>query len=232
MFTSRAAHVAALFLFVSVTTAARVWAHDIPRDVTVQAFAKPEGQSFKLLVRVPLKAIMDIEFPRKERDFVDLDRVDQSLRDAAMIWLARKIELYEENSLVPAPTILSTRMALESDRSFESYEQALAHVTGPALGNDVSIFWEQGLLDVLFEYPIRSDQSHISVHMAFDRLGIRVVTALRFMPPSGVVRPYELEGDAGLIPLDPRWQQAVLRFVAGSSTSSTARITCCSCSVS
>jgi hypothetical protein len=33
------------------------------------------------------------------------------------------------------------------------------------------------------------------------------------MPPSGVVRPYELEGDAGLIPLDPRWQQAVLRFV-------------------
>jgi len=205
--------VAVAALFFSVAPATRLLAHDIPRDVTVQAFAKPEGQRFRLLVRVPLKAIMDIEFPRKERDFVDMERVDQSLRDAAMIWLARKIELYEENSLVPAPTILSTRMALESDRSFESYEQALAHVTGPALGNDVSIFWEQGLLDVLFEYPIRSDQSHFSVHMAFDRLGIRVVTALRFMPPSGVVRPYELEGDAGLIPLDPRWQQAVLRFV-------------------
>jgi hypothetical protein len=72
-----------------------------PRDVTVQAFAKPEAQRFRLLVRVPLKAIMDIEFPRKERDFVDMERVDQSLRDAAMIWLARKIELYEENSLVP-----------------------------------------------------------------------------------------------------------------------------------
>jgi hypothetical protein len=205
--------VAVAALFFSVAPATRLLAHDIPRDVTVQAFAKPEGQRFRLLVRVPLKAIMDIEFPRKERDFVDMERVDQSLRDAAMIWLARKIELYEENSLVPDPTILSTRMALESDRSFESYEQALAHVTGPALGNDVSIFWEQGLLDVLFEYPIRSDQSHFSVHMAFDRLGIRVVTALRFMPPSGVVRPYELEGDAGLIPLDPRWQQAVLRFV-------------------
>jgi len=65
---------------------------------------------------------------------------------------------------------------------------------------------------VLFEYPIRSDQSHFSIHMAFDRLGIRVVTALRFMPP-GVVRAYELEGDAGLVPLDPRWSQAVLRFV-------------------
>ena len=140
----RAARGAALFLIVFVTCVARVSAHDIPRDVTVQAFAKPEGHSFKLLVRVPLKAIMDIEFPRKERDYVDLARVDQSLRDAAMIWLARKVELYEEDSLLPDPTILSTRMSLESDRSFGSYEEALAHVTGPALPNDTSIFWEQG----------------------------------------------------------------------------------------
>jgi len=213
MHNCRAARIAALFLIVGLTTAARVSAHDIPRDVTVQGFAKPEGHSFKLLVRVPLKAIMDIEFPRKERDYVDLDRVDQSLRDAAMIWLARKIELYEEDRLLPDPRILSTRMSLESDRSFGSYEQALAHVTGPALTNDTSIFWEQGILDVLFDYPIQSDQSHFAIHMAFDRLGIRVVTALRFMPPGGVVRPYELEGDAGLVPLDPRWHQAMLRFV-------------------
>jgi HupE/UreJ protein len=205
--------VAALLVVLVLLPATRLSAHDIPRDVTVQAFAKPEGQSFKLLVRVPLKAIMDIEFPRKERDFVDLERVDQALRDASMIWLARKIELLEEDTAVPEPRILSTRVALESDRSFASYEGALAHVTGPALRNDVSIFWEQGLLDVLFEYPIRSDQSHFAIHMAFDRLGIRVVTALRFMPPGGVVRAYELEGDAGLVPLDPRWSQAVLRFV-------------------
>jgi hypothetical protein len=104
-------------------------------------------------------------------------------------------------------------MSLESDRSFASYEEALSHVNGPALTNDTSIFWEQGILDVLFEYPIQSDQSHFAIHMAFDRLGIRVVTALRFLPPGGVVRPYELEGDAGLVPLDPRWHQAVLRFV-------------------
>ena len=205
--------VAALFVVVLLLPATRLFAHDIPRDVTVQTFAKPEGRTFTLLVRVPLKAIMDIEFPRKERDFVDLERVDQSLRDAAMIWLARKIELYEEDALLPDPRILSTRMSLESDQSFTSYEAALAHVTGPALTNSTSIFWEQGILDVLFEYPIRSDQSHFSIHMAFDRLGIRVVTALRFLPPGGVVRAYELEGDAGLVPLDPRWRQAAFRFV-------------------
>ena len=213
MHLSRAVRLAALSLIVFVTGIARVSAHDIPRDVTVQAFAKPDGHTFRLLVRVPMKAIMDIEFPRQDRDYMDLDRIDQSLRDASMIWLARKVELYEEDRLVGDPRILSTRVSLESDRSFDTYEHALAHVTGPALTSATTLFWEQGMLDVLFEYPIESDRSHFAIHMAFDRLGITVVTALRFLPPGGVVRAYELEGDAGLVPLDPRWHQAALRFV-------------------
>ena len=40
-------------------------AHDIPNDVTVQAFLKPEGQRLRLLVRVPMKAMRDVEFPQK-----------------------------------------------------------------------------------------------------------------------------------------------------------------------
>jgi hypothetical protein len=210
----RAARIAALSLVVLVTGTVRVLAHDIPNDVTVQAFARADGHTFTLLARVPLKAIMDIEFPRREREYVDLDRVDQALCDAAMIWLARRIELYEEDTALSAPRIVSTRLSLESDRSFDSYEQALAHVTGRPLTNAMSLFWEQGLLDVLFEYPIASDRSHFAIRMAFDRLGIRVVTALRFMAPGGVVRPYELEGDAGRVALDPQWHQAAGRFVA------------------
>jgi hypothetical protein len=210
---SRAAACATLALAAVSFGTVPVLAHDIPRDVTVQAFAKPDRDTFTLLVRVPLKAITDIEFPRRERDYVDLSRIDQPLRDAAMIWLARRIELYENGERLPDPRIRSTRFSLESDRSFASYELALAHVTGPALTNETAVFWEQGLLDVLFEYPIASDQSRFALHMAFERLGLRVVTALRFMTPGGAVRPFELEGDAGLVPLDPRWHQAVVRFV-------------------
>jgi uncharacterized membrane-anchored protein YitT (DUF2179 family) len=44
-------------------------------------------------------------------------------------------------------------------------------------------------------------------------LGLRVETVLRFLPPSGVVRAFEFEGDPGLVRLDPRWHQAALRFV-------------------
>jgi len=132
--------------FVLLLAALMLWAapasaHDIPSDATVQAFVKPEGHILRLLVRLPLKTVMDVEFPHREREFVDLARVDQSLRDAAKVALANNIDLYEGDRLLLNPRIVSTRMSLESDRSFATYDEALAHVTGPALSNDTTIFW-------------------------------------------------------------------------------------------
>src|ERR1019366_2567771 len=51
-------------------------AHDIPNDVTVQAFVKPAGEQLHLLVRVPLKAISDIDFPERAGGYLDLARTD------------------------------------------------------------------------------------------------------------------------------------------------------------
>jgi hypothetical protein len=212
---SRAAlRLLAVVTAVVVGAAVPSYAHDIPRDLTVQMFLKPEGHVLRILVRAPLKGIMDIEYPRRDRDFVDLARVDAALHDAASGWLLDKLELFEEDVPLANPTILSTRMSLESDRSFLTYDEALAHVTGPTLPERTSIFWEQGVVDALVEYPIASDRSHFAVHAAFDRLALSVVTSLRFMPPGGSIRAYELTGDAGLVRLDPRWHQAALRFVS------------------
>ena len=203
----------ALLLAALTLFAVPVFAHFVPRDVTVQAFLKPEGQTLKLLIRVPLKGIEDVEFARRDQEYVDLPRVGQALQDAARIFLIDNLSLYEGDTLLPEPRIVATQMSLESDRSFETYERALAHVTGPPLPADTSIYWEQGILDVLLEYPIQSDRSYFSIHAAFDRLALTVITALRFLPPDGAERAYELEGDAGLVRLDPRWHQAAARFV-------------------
>jgi hypothetical protein len=89
----------------------------------------------------------------------------------------------------------------------------LAHVTGPRLPNDTNVAWDQTLLDVLFDYPIQSDRSNFSIHPGVAGLGLRVVTVLRFLPPSGVVRAFEFLDDPGLVRLDPRWYQAAGRFV-------------------
>ena len=112
-----------------------------------------------------------------------------------------------------APRIAHTRVSLPSDRSFASYEEALARVSGPALPDDTDIPWDQAMLDVLFEYPIASDRSVFSIRPALARLGVRVVTVLRFLPPGGTVRAFEYTGDPGLVRLDPRWHQAAARFV-------------------
>src|SRR5438128_4382268 len=69
------------------------------------------------------------------------------------------------------------------------------------------------MFDVLMDYPIQSDRSEFAIHPRYERLGLRVVTVLRFMPPSGVVRAFEFLGDPGLVRLDPRWHQAAFRFV-------------------
>ena len=86
-------------------------------------------------------------------------------------------------------------------------------MTGPRLASNIDLYWEQGMLDVLFEYPIQSDRSDFSIHPAFERLGLHVVTVLRFLPATGVTRAFEFLGDPGTVRLDPRWYQAAARFV-------------------
>src|SRR5262245_32799344 len=188
-------------------------AHDIPNDVTVQVFVKPEGERLRLLVRAPLRACRDVEFPKRGPGYLDLARADASLRDAAKLWISDAIQLYEGDRRLTDPRVIETRVSLESDRSFASYEEALSRVTGEKLPIETDLYWNQAMLDVLFEYPIRSDTANFSVQPGFARLGLRVVTVLRFLPPGGVIRAFEFTGDPGLVRLDPRWGQAALRFV-------------------
>jgi HupE/UreJ protein len=188
-------------------------AHDIPNDVMVQMFVKPEGQHLHLLVRVPLKAMRDISFPERGPGYLDLARADALLPGAAKLWIAGFIELYEGDTLLPNPAVVAKRISLPSDFPFASYEQALAHVTGPPLPDSTDIPWDQTMLDVLFDSPIQSERSRFSIQPRFARLGLRVITVLRFLPPGGEFRAFEFDGDPGLVRLDPRWHQAALRFV-------------------
>jgi hypothetical protein len=192
-------------------------AHDIPNDVTVQVFFKPEGQLLRVMVRVPMRAMRDTIFPERAGGFMDLDRSDPLLGDAAKVWISDSLDVYEGERLLPKAALTAARVSLESERSFASYEEALAHVTGPKLASSVTVIWDQTLLDLLYEYPIRSDQSAFSIRPAFGRLGLRVVTGLRFLPPfstgGGAVRAFEFTGDPGLVRLDPHWYQAAGLFV-------------------
>ena len=188
-------------------------AHDIPNDVSVQAFVKPAGQRLQLLIRVPLKAMRDVQFPQRGPGYLDINRAGELLHDSAMVWLSNDMTIFEGDTRLPAPKLLATQVSMESDKSFTDFDSALAHVTGPPLPDDTNVYWNQPLLDVLFEFPIQSDQSKFSIHPGLARLGLRVVTSLRFVQPNGPIRAFEFVGDPGIVPLDPGWLQAALRFV-------------------
>jgi hypothetical protein len=190
------------------------FAHDVPSDVTVQAFLKPEGARLHLLVRAPLAALRDVGYPTRGPGYLDLARVDASLQHAAKLWIADPVALYEDDVRLPSPRIVAARVSLPSDRSFDNYENARAHVTGAPLPSETELFWSQGMLDAWLAYEIRSDASRFSIDPGFARLGLRVVTVLRFLPPDGSVRAFDLSGDPGLVRLAPQWHQAALRFVA------------------
>jgi len=193
--------------------AAGASAHDIPTDVTVQAFLKPDGQRLRLIVRVPLDALRDMGVPTTPDGVMDLPRLDPMLADNVMLWIGQNIDLYEHNTHLPAPRLAAWQLSIPGDRSFTSYDEALAHVTGPRLPAGIRLYWPQAVVDALFEYPIQSDRSDFSIHPKLARLGIHTLTVLRFITPDGRLRAFEYPGDPGLVRLDPRWHQAALQFV-------------------
>jgi len=181
-------------------------AHEIPNDVTVRLLLEPRAQTLKVSVRVPLKAMRDMEFPEQGRTgFLDLEKLAPLLPDAATLWIANFIDIRENGAPLPQPRMAGLRIALPSEREF--------NFAAPPLPNSAYVVWNQVNFDVLLEYRIRSDSARFSIRPGLEKLGERVLTALVFAPPDGDARAFEFEGDPGVVDLDPHWTQAASRFV-------------------
>ena len=187
-------------------------AHEVPSDVTVRMLVRPDGDRVQLLVRAPLEAMQDIVFPTVGPGYLDVPRAAPQLRDAAQLWLLDSLELYEGDRRLPL-TIAAVRASIPSDRSFADYDTALEHFRSAPLPEGLGLPWQQALLDVQLEAPIESELSLFSLRARTERLGRRVVNAVRFFGANGTERVFQIEGDAGVVALDPRWHQSMLRFL-------------------
>lgn len=188
-------------------------AHEIPADVRVVAFLKPEGRELELLVRVPLAAMREVDVPTKAGGYLDLARAEPALREAARLWITDNVGLREAGRDLGMGTVTEARVSLAADKSFGSWDSALAHLRGARVDPSTALYWNQQLLDVRVTFPIASERSKFSVRPGFERLALRVATTLRFLPPGGRERAFELHGDPGWVELDPGWTQAAWRFV-------------------
>ena len=202
----------ALALAVGLLLAARPAAHEIPNEVTVQTFLKPEGQTLVFLVRAPLKAMRDMDVPTLTNGFLDLSRMGPTLQDAATLWIGDFVEIYENGQPLPKARVAAARVSLPSDKSFATYDEAVAHLSAPPLPDDTDLYWQDGLLDVRFEYPIQSDHSKFGIEPGLTRLGLRVNVVLRLLAPGSAERVFDVHGDTGVVALDPSFVQAAFRF--------------------
>jgi hypothetical protein len=197
----------------TIVLASAVSAHDVPDDVTLQAFLQPGEGRLMLAVRVPLTAMRDVDVPSRAGGFVDLTRVEPTLEHAALVWLVQGIQISQDGQPLPAGTLAGVRLSLPSDRAFESMARVRAQFAGPPLDPATQLLWEQGALDALIEFPLERPGGRFAWQADVRRLGQRVTTVLRLVTPDGSVRAFEWRGDPGAVELDPRWHQAALSFL-------------------
>jgi hypothetical protein len=115
----RPSAIVGLAALIVVAASAPMRAHDIPNDVTVQTFVKPEGTRLRLLVRVPLQAMRDMDYPKPRNttrgDLMDLGRAESTLRDASTLWISDFLDVYENDVQLPKPQVVAVRASLQSD---------------------------------------------------------------------------------------------------------------------
>ncbi len=187
-------------------------AHDIPDQILLSGFLKPEGDRLHLIVRIPLVMFLNLNFPKRGTGFLALDHMEEPL-DVATSAIAREILIYEDNTRLKFASA-SARISRPSDRSFESYVTARENIHGPPLAPQTNVFWNQGYVDAHLEYTIRSEHSSFSLDFQVaPGLRDRLKLILRLLRPDGSIRAYELHPGTGLVFLDPRWYQAAWTFV-------------------
>ena len=199
----------ALLIAVSAVT----HAHEIPSRVSVNMFVKPHDEQLTVLLRVPMEAFGEIVFPVRGPGYLLFSEADSALQEAAQVYITESLHFYENGIELTEKELVAARVSLPSNRSFIRFESALANVSSPPLDDNLDLYYRQGVLDVLAQYPIQSEDSAFSVIPELGTLSGETSTVLRFLVPGGTERAFNYVGNPGEVELDPRWHQAGLRFV-------------------
>lgn len=203
-----------LLLAIALFCAAQIsCAHDIAGKATVLLFVKPQNDELVVLVRVPLEAMSEVQFPVRGPGYLDFAKADTAIADAAQMYLTQSLQFFEGGNAIPNGTLIKTRVTLPSDKSFVDFATAYAHIQSPQLNNDVDLYWKQASLDAMFCFPIANANARFSVQPYLNRIAMETHTVLHFVLPSDEVRAFSFVGDPGRIELDPSWWHAVWRFI-------------------
>ncbi len=194
--------------------------------MTVQAFFKPAGQPLHLLVRVPLKAMRDVDFPSAAPAiWICHESITLLPECADPVAIANFIEVYEGDARLPGPELAAAHLSLRvrSDR-LQLLRSRRSHIfTGPKLPDSK----QRCLGSAAARRAVRISDSLRSIQL-FDSSwawrGWACAWSLSSASCRLAARCAHSNSTAipGLVRLDPRWYQAglAIRRDSASSTSS------------
>ena len=185
-------------------------AHEFKLESLMNAFAKVEPQELHLVIRLPLHVTKTIPFPTKGAE-IDLaragpatDRVVEAVGHDVMLWEDQRL-------LIPKSAV--GRLSLPSDRSFDSYPDAVAHVAQPP-APDTGIYVDQGYVDAHLTYAIQSPHSRFTIRTTVaPELKDYLKLAIRYLPPGEQGRAMVITSRSGVVHLNPAWYQAASGFI-------------------
>jgi hypothetical protein len=185
-------------------------AHEFTMESLMNGFVKIESREAHLVVRVPLHVLKSAKFPVSGRE-IDLTAADAAIQ-RTLTQLGREITIWEaDRPLLPSGAV--GRLTLPSDRSFERYTDAVAHVARP-LASGTAIFVDQGYFDAHFSYPISSPDSRFMIQTAVaPEFKSYLKLAIRYLPLGEEGRAMVITSRSGRIALNPAWYQAAAGFV-------------------
>jgi len=178
--------------------------HELPERVLVRLYAVTEGPALTVMVRVPLEAMRDVDFPLTPEGYLDLTEASSSLVDAAGLWVVDNLTVRERGEALVAdePRL---RVSLPGDRAFTSAASAARHLAGPPLPAATRIFWRQAMLDVRLRYGLSREpqQGDLTMDVALRSLGVDTRVELTFIDPSGEAHALTFNGEARGLALMP-----------------------------
>jgi hypothetical protein len=186
-------------------------AHGDVHDIAAPAFFKVERSEAHLVIRLPLAVFSEFHrFPVNGRE-IDLANAGPAI-SRTLADVSRDIGLSENgNNLVASSAI--GRLTLPSDRSFESYDEAVELAAQP-IDTGTAIYVDQGSFDAHLTYAIASPNSRFAIRTALSReLGDHLELVIRYMPVDDEPRSLVITSRSGTVSLNPTVYDAAAAFL-------------------
>jgi hypothetical protein len=185
-------------------------AHEFKLDALINTFVRIDGNQAHVVVRAPLYLLKSVKFPVSSGE-IDLPQASAAIERAGAA-VAADIVLHEDGRPL-TPTTTRTRLSLPSDKSFESYDDAVRHVASPA-ASDERIVIDQGYVDAHMTYPVSSPHAVFSLRSTAGReLGDYLKLSVRYEPYEGEGRALVMTSQSGTVDLNPTWYGAAAGFI-------------------